>query len=277
MDRFDRKSAASFVFDRSYSDNSIKRTDSGRFTMVKKPSAMAEGGGGGGFMEGKVKKLCNSFEAALLKKRAETKLAIHNKLKGDDENSFSNNSSSNSMFKRALSNKLLRLNRVSSIFENRIRLPGTEEKIVVYFTSLHSIRRTYEDCYTVRMIFRGFRVPVDERDISMDIAYRKELQSVLGGKTGKTVSLPQVFIRGKHIGGAEEIKQLHEGGELVKLLKGFPLCDPRHVCEVCGDARFVPCLSCSGSRKLYCEEEGIMRRCLDCNENGLIRCPDCCH
>lgn len=152
-------------------------------------------------------------------------------------------------------------------------LPGCEDKIVIYFTSLRGIRKTYEDCCSVRMIFRGFRVPVDERDISMDSEYRKELQRALGGKA---MSLPQVFIRGKYVGGAEEVKQLNEVGELGNLLEGFPMKDPGFVCDGCGDARFVPCPSCNGSRKVFEEEEGELRRCLDCNENGLIRCPGCC-
>jgi glutaredoxin domain-containing cysteine-rich protein 1 len=56
------------------------------------------------------------------------------------------------------------------------RLPGAEDRIVVYLTSLRGIRRTFEDCNAVKMILKGFRVWVDERDVSMDRAYRKELQ-----------------------------------------------------------------------------------------------------
>lgn len=163
---------------------------------------------------------------------------------------------------------------VSSLCENSgIRLQGTEDRVVVYFTSLRGIRRTFEDCCAARMIIRGFRVMVDERDISMDSAYRKELQGVLGEKNMK---LPQVFIRGKHIGGADVIKQLHEVGDLAKMLKGLPVRPPGYVCEGCGDVRFVPCSGCSGSRKIYDEDEDQLKRCLECNENGLIRCPACC-
>ncbi|CAK9138183.1 unnamed protein product [Ilex paraguariensis] len=86
--------------------------------------------------------------------------------------------------------------------------------------------------------------------------YRKELQSVLGGKA---VSLPHVFIRGKHIGGVDEIKQLHEVRELAKLLEGFLAQDPGIVCDNCRDARFVSCLNCNGSRKVFEEEEGKLR------------------
>lgn len=85
---------------------------------------------------------------------------------------------------------------------DHIYLKGTEDKVVVYFTSLRGIRKTYEDCCSVHMIFKGVRVCVDERDISMDSSYRKELQDAL---QGKTLSLPQVFIRRKYIGGLEEI------------------------------------------------------------------------
>lgn len=157
--------------------------------------------------------------------------------------------------------------------DNDVRLKGTEDKIVLYFTSLRGIRKTYEECCIVRTIFRGFRVCVDERDVSMDSSYRKELQSVL---EGKVVGLPQVFIGGKYVGGAEEIKQLHEAGELANLVEGFAIKHSGFVCQSCGDARFVPCPNCNGSRKLFEEEEGKLRRCPSCNENGLIRCPGCC-
>ncbi|KAI9120261.1 hypothetical protein K1719_007294 [Acacia pycnantha] len=153
-------------------------------------------------------------------------------------------------------------------------LPGTEDNIVVYFTSLRGIRKTFEDCCAVRMILRGFRVAVDERDISMDSSYRKELQNAVAGN--KAVRLPAVFIRGKHVGGAEEIKRMNESGELATLLMGFPEQDREYECKSCGGVRFVPCLNCNGSRKVFEEEEAELRRCPDCNENGLIRCPACC-
>nr|XP_016441658.1 PREDICTED: uncharacterized protein At5g39865-like [Nicotiana tabacum] len=105
-------------------------------------------------------------------------------------------------------------------------------------------------------------------------AYRKELQSVMGEKNN--VTLPQVFIKGKYIGGAEVIKQLNEIGELPKLLRGIPLRPIGYICEGCGDVRFLPCSNCDGSRKFFDEDEGQVRRCQLCNENGLVRCSLCC-
>ncbi|XP_057512607.1 uncharacterized protein At5g39865-like [Actinidia eriantha] len=209
-------------------------------------------------VKGKVKKLCSIFESS----KSPTSVL--------DESPPQSQIPSPSKLK---SGKSLGSDSWVSPFCDKIRLPGTEDRIVVYFTSLRGIRRTFEDCYSARMILRGFRVMVDERDISMDSAYKKELQSVLGEKN---LSLPQVFIKGKHIGGADVIKQLHEVGELAKMLKGLPFRAPGYVCEGCGDVRFVPCLDCNGSRKIYDEDDDQLKRCLKCNENGLIRCPTCC-
>ncbi|XP_021774471.1 uncharacterized protein At3g28850-like [Chenopodium quinoa] len=154
-----------------------------------------------------------------------------------------------------------------------IRFPGTEDRVVVYFTSLRGIRRTREDCDAVRMIFRAYKVFVDERDVSMDAAYRKEIQGLLGEKN---VTLPQVFIKGRYVGGVDLIRQWNETGELQKILQSLPTRDRRFVCDSCGDVRFLPCSNCSGSRKIFDEDEEVMKRCLECNENGLIRCPECC-
>ncbi|KAK7243370.1 hypothetical protein RIF29_38163 [Crotalaria pallida] len=203
-----------------------------------------------------VKKLCNLFETTKDSSKS-------SKLSPSEESRPSRTKSNLSHSKGSDSSCAL------------FRLREAKDRIVVYFTSLRGIRRTFEDCNAVLMILKGFRVWVDERDVSMDIAYRQELQSVMM-MGEKKVSLPQVFIRGKYIGGADAIKHLFECGELGKLLEGFPKKKPGFVCESCGDARFVPCWDCSGSRKVFDEDEGLIKRCLECNENGLIRCPNCC-
>ncbi|CAH8388630.1 unnamed protein product [Eruca vesicaria subsp. sativa] len=198
-----------------------------------------------------------------------------------------------SSYKRALSSKQIgkdtrptslpepvRLSLVSSQAleeQEKPRLSEVEDdknKVILYFTSLRGIRKTFEDCCYVRTVLRGYQVAVEERDISMDSRYRKELQIALSEE--KPVCLPQVFIRGVHIGGMEEIKKLNDGGELGEMLKGFPVCESVGACECCGDARFVPCTSCGGSTKVFEEQEDGFKRCNGCNENGLVRCTKCC-
>ncbi|KDP44720.1 hypothetical protein JCGZ_01220 [Jatropha curcas] len=145
-----------------------------------------------------------------------------------------------------------------------------DHDLILYFTTLRVVRKTFEDCRTVRSILRGFRVPIDERDLSMDGRYLDELQAITGSKR---VSLPVVFIGGKYVGGAEEIKEMNESGELKKLIHELPFVET-NVCELCGGLRFILCEHCNGSHKIYIEKYGF-RSCTVCNINGLIRCPLC--
>lgn len=145
-----------------------------------------------------------------------------------------------------------------------------EKRVVLYFTSLRIVRKTFEDCRSVRSILRGFRVSLDERDLSMDSRFLNELKGILGKRQ---LTLPIVFIGGRYMGGAEEIRYLHETGELKKLVEGiFPA--PSGVCKCCRGATFVLCNNCNGSRKFYSDKNGF-RCCTCCNENGLVRCLRC--
>ncbi|CAN0917033.1 Uncharacterized protein At5g39865 [Linum grandiflorum] len=265
-------SSATAFFHRSFTIQSARATPK---PYVQSPSRFTNSFDS---MKGKVRKIRNLFEASRSHPKSISDDSSHKSLMPTTSSSSSSSSSS----QLPPPGKLLSIksmapdhNRYLSIFNSSwvVKLADTEDRIVVYFTSLRGVRRTFEDCYAVRMIFRGFRVWVDERDISMDSAYKKELQSVLGEKS---VTLPQVFIRGRHAGGAEVIKQMFETGELAKVLDGFPRREPGFVCQGCGDVRFVPCGFCSGSRKIFDEDEGFSKRCLECNENGLMRCQDCC-
>lgn len=170
--------------------------------------------------------------------------------------------------------------------------PGGDGKLVFYFTSLRGIRKTYEDCWEVKVILQGYGIRIDERDVSMHGGFKEELNELLGAGYGGW-RLPMVFADGKHLGGADEVRQMHEAGELRTALEGCEMAAVAKgsgvvvVCEGCGDVRFRPCETCSGSCKVYVEEEGEedeegyeevgeFRRCPDCNENGLVRCPLCC-
>ncbi|KAI3970669.1 hypothetical protein MKX01_024316 [Papaver californicum] len=143
--------------------------------------------------------------------------------------------------------------------------PFGHDKVVIYFTSLRGVRKTYEDCCYVRMILKGSGFRIDERDVSMHKEFREELIELLGDESN-----------GK----------LPKDGKLQNVLKGCEV-GKEGVCEMCSDVRFIPCGSCSGSCKIYCEEEddggikigghGVFQRCPYYNENGIVRCPVCCH
>ncbi|CAL0315614.1 unnamed protein product [Lupinus luteus] len=149
-------------------------------------------------------------------------------------------------------------------------IPETEQRVVVYYTSLRVVRPTFEACKSVLSILTGFRIRVDARDVSIDSGFTMELNRIMG-QTGFT--LPRVFIDGRHVGGAEEVKQLNEMGELKKMVEKLPVEDQSE-CHVCGGHRFVLCNVCDGSRKVYTDKIGF-KACNACNENGLLRCPSC--
>lgn len=163
-----------------------------------------------------------------------------------------------------------------------------ENRVVIYTTSLRGVRRTFEACNAVRAAIESFGVVICERDLSMDRGFREELSSLMA-KNGNpeeeeeanaTAAMlpPRVFVKGRYIGGAEEVMRLVEEGLLGDLLRGIPKKKGRgRGCDGCGGLSFLPCSGCNGSCKVVegWGSDAVVVKCTDCNENGLVRCPIC--
>lgn len=162
--------------------------------------------------------------------------------------------------------------------------PNGNNKVVIYTTTLRGVRKTFEDCNAVRAAVENYGILVCERDISMDRGFREELRDLMKGKANESVNPitpPRLFVKGRYIGGAEEVMRIVEEGWMGELLKGLPKKRAGEVCDGCGDVKFLPCLRCSGSCKMVVmvKDEKVSKtmvvKCNECNENGLVLCPIC--
>lgn len=150
--------------------------------------------------------------------------------------------------------------------------PGGSNSVILYTTSLRGIRKTFEDCSTIRFLLESFRISYLERDVSMHRKFREELWRIMKGK----VVPPRLFIRGRLIGGADEVVRLHEQEKLRKLLEGIPKTAYNCPCHGCAGVHFIVCANCNGSQKISVDDQSEKPvRCPDCNENGLVQCPIC--
>nr|CAD1822361.1 unnamed protein product [Ananas comosus var. bracteatus] len=162
--------------------------------------------------------------------------------------------------------------------------PGNAEGVVLYTTTLRGVRRTFEDCERARQVVEAYAaeagISVDERDVSLHGEYLKEVKEL----AGEGAAVPRVFMRGRYVGGVEEVVELGESGRMREMMRWIAARLEKGGggggrrpggCEGCGGARFMPCLDCSGSRKVVAEDGEGVERCARCNENGLILCPLC--
>ncbi|KAI3756301.1 hypothetical protein L1987_56121 [Smallanthus sonchifolius] len=163
--------------------------------------------------------------------------------------------------------------------------PEGENKVVIYTTTLRGVRKTFEACNAVRVVLEGSGVFFCERDISMDRGFREELWELMKGKEKHELVPPRVFVKGRYVGGCDEVLKIVEEGCFGQLVEGLPKLKPGYVCETCGGARFLPCVGCNGSCKMVVvlkkDVDGdqlgrtVTVKCRECNENGLVRCPVC--
>ncbi|XP_023749295.1 probable serine/threonine-protein kinase PBL28 [Lactuca sativa] len=148
--------------------------------------------------------------------------------------------------------------------------PGGSNLVILYTTSVKGIRKTSKDCLRVHSLLKSLKFLYQERDIAMHSDFRDELLQMLG----KSAAVPSLFIKGRYIGGAEEVFRLHEQGKFRSLLAEIPLNKSEGPCKRCAGVRSVVCRKCNGSHLMKLAD-GKRTTCTECNKNGLIKCPNC--
>ncbi len=71
-------------------------------------------------------------------------------------------------------------------------------------------------CFRAKSLLESKNVSFEETDISMGGAEREEMIQRSGGR----MTVPQIFIDGKHIGGSDDLAAMDQSGELDRLLAG---------------------------------------------------------
>ncbi|OXU26100.1 hypothetical protein TSAR_010479 [Trichomalopsis sarcophagae] len=149
-------------------------------------------------------------------------------------------------------------------------------KVVVYTTTMGIVRETYYRCVLVKQILRTHMVKYEERDMYMSTESQTELRDRIGCAA---IEVPQLFIDGQYIGDAHTVERLNESGELRQMLKPYKSLDACNTCQMCGGYRLLPCPVCNGSKKSEHRNEFtaefIALKCMNCDEVGLVRCPNC--
>ncbi|MEO9601269.1 glutaredoxin 3 [Parasphingorhabdus sp.] len=71
-------------------------------------------------------------------------------------------------------------------------------------------------CFRAKALLESKDVSFEETDITMDGKKREEMIQRSGGR----VTVPQIFIGDRHIGGSDDLAALDQSGELDALLAG---------------------------------------------------------
>ncbi|XP_039011841.1 uncharacterized protein At3g28850-like [Hibiscus syriacus] len=111
------------------------------------------------------------------------------------------------------------------------------DTVVIYTTLLRGVPRTSKHSNKVQGIHEVQRVVFDELDVSLHGEFFNKLRELLGYEA----IVPRVFVKGRYLGGAEEVIELNETGKLRKILSMRRL-----ACEDCSGTKFVSCVECEG-------------------------------
>tara|TARA_R110000824_G_scaffold111813_1_gene260548 strand:- start:1669 stop:1926 length:258 start_codon:yes stop_codon:yes gene_type:complete len=71
-------------------------------------------------------------------------------------------------------------------------------------------------CFRAKALLENKNVSFEETDITMGGSEREEMIRRSGGR----MTVPQIFIDGRHIGGSDDLAALDQSGELDALLAG---------------------------------------------------------
>jgi glutaredoxin 3 len=91
----------------------------------------------------------------------------------------------------------------------RIRAEIDVAKVQVYTT------RYCPWCVRAKMLLRSRGIDFEEIDVTYDDQLRSRMIERAGGRR----TVPEIFINGNPIGGYEELKELDDSGELMRLLE----------------------------------------------------------
>ncbi len=69
-------------------------------------------------------------------------------------------------------------------------------------------------CMRAKQLLKGKQVPFEEVDVSFDAKGRQEMMEKAGGR----MTVPQIFIGDRHVGGWNELYDLERSGRLDPLL-----------------------------------------------------------
>ncbi|KAJ7974072.1 Glutaredoxin [Quillaja saponaria] len=118
----------------------------------------------------------------------------------------------------------LKLHKVNSKIERNILVklqdfpeifpPGSADDAVVVYRTRDSLEPcTVDDCDSVVDLLEGYGLKLDVRNTTRSY-YEKELLKLLHG----FMVLPSVYVKGRYLGGLNEVKKLHNSGQLSNIL-----------------------------------------------------------
>ncbi|KAF9623552.1 hypothetical protein IFM89_003342, partial [Coptis chinensis] len=94
--------------------------------------------------------------------------------------------------------------------------PGGGNSVIVY-TTTGGNREPFKDSNKVRSVLQSHYIQMFERDIFNDALFREQLKELMG-----YIKVPLLFVKGRLVGGADEVSEMEENGDLDILFDGIP-------------------------------------------------------